>query len=128
MYFPSVERVQNFPFFAQYLTTAFKAKFPHSPTLHYASTYVSPTRCACIIKYGAVQKFFRDSALLLDNFIMQSQFFISEFRNGIILGPGKLSTFRDSICDRFTKFHFGLSSAVSLSFTYVALSKDRFLP
>ena len=76
----------------------------------------------------AVQKFFRDSALLLDNFIMQSQFFISEFRNGIILGPGKLSTFRDSICDRFTKFHFGLSSAVSLSFTYVALSKDRFLP
>ena len=74
-----------------------------------------------------MQKFFRDSAFLLDNFIMQSQFFISEFRNGIILGPGKLSTFRDSICDRFTKFHFGLSSAVSLSFTYVALSKQNYL-
>ena len=41
------------------------AKFPHSPIHHYTSIYgallfsVSPVRCACIIKYGAVRKFFR---------------------------------------------------------------------
>ena len=40
------------------------AKFPHSPIHHYTSIYgallfsVSPVRCACIIKYGAVRKFF----------------------------------------------------------------------
>ena len=40
------------------------AKFPHSPIHHYASIYgallfsVSPVRCTCIIKYGAVRKFF----------------------------------------------------------------------
>ena len=42
----------------------FSAKFPHSPTHHYTSIYgallfsVSPVRCTCIIKYGAVRKFF----------------------------------------------------------------------
>ena len=42
-----------------------KAKFPHSPIHHYTSIYgalffsVSPVRCTCIIKYGAVRKFFR---------------------------------------------------------------------
>ena len=42
----------------------FLAKFPHSPIHHYTSIYgallfsVSPVRCACIIKYGAVRKFF----------------------------------------------------------------------
>ena len=41
------------------------AKFPHSPIHHYTSIYgalflsVSPVRCTCIIKYGAVRKFFR---------------------------------------------------------------------
>ena len=40
------------------------AKFPHSPIHHYTSIYgallfsVSPVRCTCIIKYGAVRKFF----------------------------------------------------------------------
>ena len=42
-----------------------KAKFSHSPIHHYASIYgallfsVSPVRCTCIIKYGAVRKFFQ---------------------------------------------------------------------
>ena len=42
----------------------FLAKFPHSPIHHYTSIYgallfsVSPVRCTCIIKYGAVRKFF----------------------------------------------------------------------
>ena len=42
------------------------AKFPHSPIHHYASIYgallfsVSPVRCTCIIKYGAVRKFFQN--------------------------------------------------------------------
>ena len=42
-----------------------RAKFPHSPIHHYTSIYgalffsVSPVRCTCIIKYGAVRKFFR---------------------------------------------------------------------
>ena len=42
----------------------FWAKFPHSPIHHYTSIYgallfsVSPVRCTCIIKYGAVRKFF----------------------------------------------------------------------
>ena len=41
------------------------AKFPHSPIHHYTSIYgallfsVSPVRCTCIIKYGAVRKFFQ---------------------------------------------------------------------
>ena len=43
------------------------AKFPHSPIHHYTSIYgallfsVSPVRCTCIIKYGAVRKFFQSS-------------------------------------------------------------------
>ena len=43
----------------------FRAKFPHSPIHHYTSIYgalffsVSPVRCTCIIKYGAVRKFFQ---------------------------------------------------------------------
>ena len=42
----------------------FAAKFPHSSIHHYASIYgalllsVSPVGCTCIIKYGAVRKFF----------------------------------------------------------------------
>ena len=42
------------------------AKFPHSPIHHYTSIYgallfsVSPVRCTCIIKYGAVRKFFQE--------------------------------------------------------------------
>ena len=46
------------------LAHPFLAKFPHSPIHHYTSIYgallfsVSPVRCACIIKYGAVRKFF----------------------------------------------------------------------
>ena len=44
------------------------AKFPHSPIHHYTSIYgallfsVSPVRCTCIIKYGAVRKFFQAHA------------------------------------------------------------------
>ena len=47
-----------------------KAKFPHSPIHHYASIYgallfsVSPVRCTCIIKYGAVRKFFQKKLLV----------------------------------------------------------------
>ena len=43
------------------------AKFPHSPIHHYTSIYgalffsVSPVRCTCIIKYGAVRKFFQNN-------------------------------------------------------------------
>ena len=44
-----------------------RAKFPHSPIHHYTSIYgalffsVSPVRCTCIIKYGAVRKFFHET-------------------------------------------------------------------
>ena len=47
-----------------------KAKFPHSPIHHYTSIYgalffsVSPVRCTCIIKYGAVRKFFQEKCQL----------------------------------------------------------------
>ena len=47
------------------MTIDYWAKFPHSPIHHYTSIYgallfsVSPVRCTCIIKYGAVRKFFR---------------------------------------------------------------------
>ena len=63
------------------------AKFPHSPIHHYTSIYgallfsVSPVRCTCIIKYGAVRKFFPsmllDCKVLLEQTSIISNMFLS---------------------------------------------------
>ena len=47
-----------------------RVKFPHNPILHHASIYedllfsAKPIRCACIMKYGLVRKFFRGKSRL----------------------------------------------------------------
>ena len=53
-----------------YWVKGVRAKFPHNPILHHASIYedllfsAKPIRCACIMKYGLVRKFFRGKSRL----------------------------------------------------------------
>ena len=53
-----------------YWVKGVRAKFLHNPILHHASIYedllfsAKPIRCACIMKYGLVRKFFRGKSRL----------------------------------------------------------------
>ena len=67
----------------------FSAKFPHSPIHHYTSIYgallfsVSPVRCTCIIKYGAVRKFFPFFFGTRDSDLIRTSFAASAIKHGV---------------------------------------------